>query len=1310
MYVLLVLAATGLFCATAGAEELGMRVTRSISTAHALPGSIFQVTLRVEALQDLVGVGVQETLPLGWTIHPVDNAGAAFRRVDGEWVFPDVLSAGTAKTLIYEVAVPAAKDLYSPSLPYCFSIDGTYQATVPSFQTETLGDSEIEVASVLPIPTVIAHLVPGGQGAADQVDLRLSRTLSSAQLERALELWTRDFVVPATGGEWIDRAMIGRLIAHYETCTRVDDPLPVTYDPELQAVRTIETFLPCDSVLLPEGCHDPGASARELTVRVEITLQHDAYGVSLNEWLPTGWRVRPIAHDGFRYRASTAEWVYPSRVRAGEVLTVVYAADVIPSVADTMISASECCGREVLLMGEVASALSCSTTQVVGEDTVTMLSCVPVILALSRWDVALDRFDAEMSDAISFSQMQRAIRFWQEGHPVPHTCGYTVGYETLKQIVSYWLTGTLVTHPLPGESPVVCGEELAACRTANCDDGWLCLMMQRQGPEDQIGLPEPPEVHVEAGPDRIIDCNRPAVQLAAETTGGVEPFRFEWIGPAGQSLGEERGLWVDAPGEYTVIAISCGGCLAVSTVTVRADFGAPRVEAAVSDVLTGFVQEVELAASIEGGTGPFEIVWTSPSGEPLSDDRTVRVDRPGEYAVTVTGSNGCVTLASVEVIQDIEPPAVEIEIAPDAALLEDEITLTCHTQEVSLMGIVEGGRPPYAFAWTNSRGEMLGHESTLRVVSPETYTVTVTGANGIQASVSATVMQDLREPSICLSLSGDLTCIVDEAILSPQVTGGRAPFSYHWTDEDGCLVETEDLFVATQPGRYTLTVVGENGCSNSMSVEVKEDRQPPALSVVGDLLLTCSRQTTDLSARITGGRPPYEIAWFDGAEDLLGDEQILRVSSPGTYAVRVIGANGCRVEDTVVVEQDVEAPNVQATVDGTLQCSRKTVSLHANITGGRLPMTIQWTDEDGAVLGGSALLEVSAPGCYTVTVTGGNGCSVTDSVTVLEDLEPPTVSAEVSGPLSCATTAVEMVSSVTGGRAPYLFEWIHSDGHVLGCGETQRVTEPGQYTLIVQGANGCSSTLRVSVEEDIEAPTVKAFVSGLLTCATPQVELTACPTGGRAPYVIEWADAEGRAIGTSLEQWVDAPGAYTVTVTGENGCSGTADVVVLSDTEAPTIDVCGEFTLTCDEPTVRIDPQIHGGRSPYTYAWTDDCGVLISTARQVELDFPGVYTVTVTGANGCSSTVDLNVLDGIEPPTVDAGPDRTLACIGDSLTLTATVTGGQSPYQYTWVNACNEVVGTCPDLIVSAPGIYIVTVTAADGCVGMDSVTVHLAE
>ncbi len=759
-----------------------------------------------------------------------------------------------------------------------------------------------------------------------------------------------------------------------------------------------------------------------------------------------------------------------------------------------------------------------------------------------------------------------------------------------------------------------------------------------------------------------------------------------------------------------MIAISCGGCLAVGTVTVRADFGVPRVEATVSGILTGFVQEVELVASIEGGTGPFEIVWTGPSGDRLGDDRTLRVDRPGEYAVMVTGGNGCVTIASVEVLQDIAPPVVEMEIAPDVALLEDEITLTCHTQEIRLVGIVEGGRFPYTYVWTESRGEILGQENTLSVTSPETYTLTVTGANGIEASVSATVMQDLREPSICITDSGDLTCVVDEAILTSQVTGGRAPFLYAWTDEEGCLVGTEEVLVATQPGRYTLTVVGENGCSNSMSVQVKEDREPPALSVSGDLVLTCSRDTTDLSARVHGGRSPYEITWLDEAGDMLGNEEILRVSSPGTYVVRVVGANGCRVEDTVVVEQDIEAANVQATVDGTLQCSRESVNLHANIAGGRLPMTIQWTDDGGTVIGTSALLVVALPGRYMVTVTGANGCSVTDSVTVLEDLEPPIISADVSGSLSCATRQVELGSSVTGGRAPYLFEWIHPDGHVLGCGETQRVTDPGEYTLIVQGANGCSSTVRVSVGEDVEAPTVKAFVSGLLTCSTPQVELTACPAGGRTPYAVQWTDESGRVLGTSLEAWVDAPGIYRVTVTGANGCSAGADVVVLSDMEAPTIEVCGEFTLTCDEPTVLIDPEIHSGRAPYTYTWTDDCGELMAATRQVEVGFPGVYTVTVTGANGCSSSVDVQVSDGIEPPAVDAGPDRTLDCIGDTVQLAAAVTGGQAPYQYTWVNACNEVVGTCPDLTVSAPGTYMVTVTAADGCVGMDRVTVRLAE
>jgi len=1297
--------------AQAATENPGMRVTRSLSAAHALPESTFQVTLELKADTDLNGVGLREHLPFGWVIHPVENDGAAFKRSEAEWVFNETIEAGSTHYITYELTVPAAGQLMTNPLPQCFTISGTYQTTVPSFETATEGESTIEIDSALPIGTAIAHLIPQQVAGTDIIDLRLSRWISEAQLERALELWQHDLPVPGTAGQRIDLATMNHLAAQFETCTRADDALPLSIDPELIAIRTLETFLPCDHVLLPEGCLDPGQAARLVSVHIAITPSFDAYGISLKEWLPSAWKATPIEQDGFRYRSSANEWIYPTKVRAGETIELTYQIEVIPTPYDSVEAGAGCCGQEMLLVGEASAALECSIAPVLGEDTVTVDSCIPVLLAISRWDVEEDRLDVKLSDSISLGQVQRAVQFWANNQPVPHTCGYTVGYHMLKSIVAYWLAGTPITLPLSQDAALPsCGDSSEDCESALCIEGWICQLAEMQDPADFVGLPEPPTVEVDGGPDRVLTCAQPSVTLSAVTSGGVEPFKYEWRDSHGQTVGTARTLTVRASGTYTLIAISCGGCLAIDTVTVTDDFAQPVVQASVDAVLTGYVTSVDITADFTGGTGPFAVVWTKSSGERISDRLTLTVSEPGVYAVTVTGANGCRDNASILVLQDIEPPSVQIDITPTIRVAAGpaDAVLTCALPEIVLESQVSGGREPYILQWTSSQGAMLGSESLLDVETPGIYVLTATGANGISASTSVEVGQDIEPPSVTVASSGELTCAVTEIALSSAVTGGRAPFVYQWTNEDGSIVGSESGFRASEPGEYALSVTGSNGCSDSATIVVAQDITPPVIATAVDGVLTCSVSEVTASAVASGGRAPYAFTWLNSAGQEVGDNDSLPVSDPGVYTVIVIGGNGCSSAATIDVEQDIEPPVVTASVDGVLTCVVSSVNLHANVVGGRTPLIFEWTNEAGHVVGTAVGLTTSAPGIYTILVTGANGCTSSDRVIVAEDVESPSLSIAVEDTLTCAVTEVQLIAAVSGGRAPYSYAWTDAAGAVVGQSSTLSVSMPGTFTLIVTGANGCSASASATVDQDIEPPVVTAAATDELTCSVTEVTLISDVTAGSTPYVYAWTNEEGHILGSDSQLVVDSPGAYTLTVTGANGCEGSTSISVHQDIAPPCVTLCGTRTLTCNESTAFVNAEICGGRAPFTYQWIDDCGAVIATTKDVALSFAGIYTLTVTGANGCSSSNSVEVIDGINPPSVEAGPDRTLACAGDEIVLDATVSGGSCPYTYTWVNSCAEIVGNHEDLAVTLPGIYILTVQSADGCVAMDSVTVEL--
>ena len=449
---------------TVTVSSLSVTVTRTISTTEALPGSTFKVVVRIETERDLAGAGLQENLPIGWKIKPLENAGAAFKRAAVQWVFVDQVKAGTTKVISYELSVPTGQELISTALPVCFTITGTFQAITPSFQMPVDGDSRVLVSSALSILAAVAHLVPrAGEDTEDSIDLRLSEKIEPHQLARALEMWTNDEPVPWTQGARIDLLTMKQLSAYSYTCTPVDLPLPLAPKATITAVRTIATPVPCRNVLLNYYGPDGNPAGNTFTVKVEISADEDLYGVGLHEELPTGWQVIPLENSGTTYKASRVEWVYPTKLPARTTLTVIYMVEVPQTQAIEMTGSDPCYVSGNDLYGVVDSALPCQDVIVAGDAAVDITDCLSVIVAISRWDVERDTIDITLSNKISFLQVQRAIAFWLEDEVVPRTCGHTIDYETLKTIIAYWLTNTDICDPLPAAVRGICDPVPAPC-------------------------------------------------------------------------------------------------------------------------------------------------------------------------------------------------------------------------------------------------------------------------------------------------------------------------------------------------------------------------------------------------------------------------------------------------------------------------------------------------------------------------------------------------------------------------------------------------------------------------------------------------------------------------------------------------------------------------------------------------------------------------------------------------------------------------------------------------------------------------------
>jgi len=196
---------------------------------------------------------------------------------------------------------------------------------------------------------------------------------------------------------------------------------------------------------------------------------------------------------------------------------------------------------------------------------------------------------------------------------------------------------------------------------------------------------------------------------------------------------------------------------------------------------------------------------------------------------------------------------------------------------------------------------------------------------------------------------------------------------------------------------------------------------------------------------------------------------------------------------------------------------------------------------------------------------------------------------------------------------------------------------------------------------------------------------TTVPTGGTGIV--------GSTTGQSVT--VNASGTYEVTVTQGPGCTYVIDttltfypnpVVTLTSTN-PTCTPGHDGTATA---TVTV------GTPPYTYSWSPTPPGGQGTANATGLN-AGTYTVYVTSMGNCATTGTVTLTQPGGAPTITIANTPASCSPGGDGTATATVTGGVTPYTYSWTGG--TIGGGQGTNAISGlnSGTYTLTVSAAGG-------------
>ncbi|RFM34021.1 hypothetical protein DXN04_12025, partial [Chitinophaga silvisoli] len=705
----------------------------------------------------------------------------------------------------------------------------------------------------------------------------------------------------------------------------------------------------------------------------------------------------------------------------------------------------------------------------------------------------------------------------------------------------------------------------------------------------------------------VLNCTTTSVALTASSNGTIT-----W---SGYNAGVNP-ITVTTPGKYYVTARGTNGCTISDSVTVAQDITKPTLSVTTPAVLNCTTTSVALTASSNG-----TIIWSGYN----AGLNPITVTAPGKYYVTARGANGCTISDSVTVTQDIARPTMTITTPA---------VLNCTTTSVALTASSNG-----TITWSGYNAGV----NPITVTAPGKYYVTARGANGCTISDSVTVTQDITRPTMTITTPAVLNCTTTSVALTASSNG-----TITWSGYNAGV----NPITVTAPGKYYVTARGANGCTISDSVTVTQDIARPTLSVTTPAVLNCTTMSVALTASSNG-----TITW----SGFNAGVNPITVTAPGKYYVTARGTNGCTISDSVTVTQNIARPTLTVTTPAVLNCTTTSVALTASSNG-----TITWSGYNAGV----NPITVTAPGKYYVTARGANGCTISDSVTVTQDIARPTLSVTTPAVLNCTTTSVALTASSNG-----TITW---SGFNAGVNPIT-VTAAGKYYVTAKGANGCTISDSVTVAQDIARPTLSVTTPAVLSCTTTSVALTASSNG-----TITWS---GFNVGVNPIT-VTAPGKYYVTAKGANGCTSTDSITVNQDISTPTLSVTVLGTLTCTTTSINLVASSNG-----TITWTGYNEGL----NQISVSTAGKYYVTGRGTNGCTKTDSVSVTQDITKPTLLIATPAVLTCSNTSVNLSATSNG-----TITW---SGYNAGVNP-ITVSAAGKYYVTTKGTNGCTTTDSVTV----
>lgn len=552
-----------------------------------------------------------------------------------------------------------------------------------------------------------------------------------------------------------------------------------------------------------------------------------------------------------------------------------------------------------------------------------------------------------------------------------------------------------------------------------------------------------------------------------------------------------------------------------------------------------------------------------------------------------------------------------------------------------------------------------------------TRTWTATDVNGNSNSCTQTIT--VQQLKLTASVTNILCNGDNSGSIDLTVTGGVGSLTYSWSNN----ATTEDISSLTA-GTYTVTVTDSAGCSASATYTVTEPTMlsltavgvSPNPTVSGQSMNTIylgyGPQSVTLSSTASGGTPGYSYSWSPttGVNSPTSASTSVSPTVTTTYTLTVTDANGC----TKTVSKTIYVMDVTHGNNKIVICHNgKTKKVPVNAVQAHL--------NHGDQLGECFKLKASKT---KVTCYGGS-----------------------DGALDV---------TVKGGVPPFSYSWSTGD-------TTEDLTglSAGNYTLTVTAANNEVTTKTFKVKQNSKIK-INKYVVDVKCHGDNTGKIYLSVSGGKPGYTYLWNDSS-----TSKHRFGLSAGTYSVTVKDSKGCTKT-DTFAVTQPDSPLVVSASVTNISCSNYySGAIDLTVSGGTGPYTYYWSKNnqswswwwywwwynkC-----TKQDLSGISAGTYKVVVKDKNGCTVIKTVTVAPANKPNvSINVSPNPTVSGQAQytifkgygpqSVTLSANVNGGTSPYTYSWTPTNSLSTSTASSTTASPNSTtkYYVKVTDADGC------------